>query len=235
MTLNKQSGNMFDWCTHTWNPIQGKCPHGCTYCYMRYGDQWRGAPEQLLKEEYLNDDLGKGRIIFVGSSTDMWAERVPATWVSRILQYCKKFPENTYAFLTKNPQRYNDFFFELPANVMLGITLETNEYQDDFTEAPEPMDRAWAFAKMPLPPVKTQKFVSIEPIMEFDLHRVEDDFICPLPELIKDIKPAFVSIGADSKKHHLPEPGSKKILKLIEILSEFTEVRIKPNMGRLLK
>ena len=73
--------------------------------------------------------------------------------------------------------------------------------------------------------------MSVEPIMDFsDSMRG----LGPLWELIKEIEPVFVSIGADSKGRGLPEPSAKKILGLVERLSEFTEVRIKDNMKRLL-
>jgi hypothetical protein len=53
-------------------------------------------------------------------------------------------------------------------------------------------------------------------------------------KLIKRCKPTQVSIGADSKKHKLPEPSKEKILELIEKLSEFTEVDIKDNLYRII-
>lgn len=33
--LNESKGNMYDWVTHTWNPIKGKCSHNCNYCFMK--------------------------------------------------------------------------------------------------------------------------------------------------------------------------------------------------------
>ena len=26
---------MYEFVTHTWNPIKGKCYHDCSYCYMK--------------------------------------------------------------------------------------------------------------------------------------------------------------------------------------------------------
>ena len=26
---------MYEFITHTWNPIKGKCYHDCSYCYMK--------------------------------------------------------------------------------------------------------------------------------------------------------------------------------------------------------
>lgn len=70
-------------------------------------------------------------------------------------------------------------------------------------------------------------FVSIEPIMDFDL----EEFACG----ISAVRPKFVSVGADSKRHNLPEPSPQKIGKLLQILERFTEVRIKNNLWRLLQ
>ncbi len=72
MSLRKQTGNMYSFVTHTWNPIKGRCPHECEYCYMRRFPQ---GPLHLDEKE-LWTDLGSGNFIFVGSGTDMWAEEV---------------------------------------------------------------------------------------------------------------------------------------------------------------
>ena len=70
-----------------------------------------------------------------------------------------------------------------------------------------------------------RRMVSIEPIMDFDVDSMVDG--------INYIMPEFVSIGADSKGHNLPEPTSDKVNALIEELSKFTEVKIKDNLKRL--
>jgi hypothetical protein len=53
--------------------------------------------------------------------------------------------------------------------------------------------------------------------------------------MILEIKPSFVTIGADSKNHNLSEPSREEIMELIKRLRKFTQVRTKPNLGRLLK
>ena len=68
--------------------------------------------------------------------------------------------------------------------------------------------------------------VSIEPIMDFDLE--------VMVKWMQEIKPEFVSIGADSGNNHLPEPTPEKVKALIEALQEFTFVKIKDNLKRLL-
>ena len=69
-------------------------------------------------------------------------------------------------------------------------------------------------------------FISIEPILDFDLQ--------VMVRWMVQIKPKFVSIGADSKHHNLQEPGKKKVESLIKELKKITEVKIKPNLKRLL-
>ena len=71
-----------------------------------------------------------------------------------------------------------------------------------------------------------KKMVSIEPIMDFDVDTMID--------WIRQIKPEFVSIGADSKGHNLPEPSKDKIRALIGALSKITVVKQKANLSRLL-
>jgi hypothetical protein len=70
-----------------------------------------------------------------------------------------------------------------------------------------------------------RKMVTIEPVMDFDLE--------PFVEMIKAIKPEWVNIGADSKNHNLPEPSKDKVFALISRLSQFTEIRRKSNLDRL--
>ena len=35
MNLNQSKGNMYEFITHTWNPIKDRCYHDCAYCYMK--------------------------------------------------------------------------------------------------------------------------------------------------------------------------------------------------------
>ncbi len=69
--------------------------------------------------------------------------------------------------------------------------------------------------------------LSVEPVMDFDL--------VPFVGWIKAIAPEFVSVGADSKGHKLPEPKALKLIALIEALEQFTEVKQKLNLKRLLR
>ena len=208
--LNKQKGNMYPFVTHTWNPIKGKCPHDCSYCYMKRFPQG----ELRLDEKCFKDNLGESNFIFVGSSTDMFADKIPFKWIMRVLNYCNEYPKNTYLFQTKNPKRFSEFYGEYPPNTIWGITLETDNPTVCLSKAPDPEDRIFWIKDWP------EKMVSIEPIMDFNLEKFVN--------MIKEIKPNFVSIGADSKKNYLPEPSATKILALIKELEKFTKERTCP-------
>jgi hypothetical protein len=214
--LNKQKGNMYPWVTHTWNVVKGKCPHDCSYCYMKI---FR-LPELHFDPKELLVDLGNGNFIFVGSSCDMWAEIIPSAWVDPTLEKCQAY-DNRYLFQSKNPERFHAYALAFPPHSVLGTTIESNR-TDVFTSAPLPYFRYKAMREMP-----GHKMVSIEPIMDFDLFT--------MVKWIQEIEPDFVSIGADSKGHHLPEPPAEKVDKLIEELSKVTEVRAKDNLRRLLR
>ena len=209
---------MYPWVTHTWNPVKGKCPHDCVYCYMKRPGQVQAALH--LDEKCLKDCLGTGRTIFVGSSTDMWANESRDGWIDKVLKYCAQWPENTYLFQTKNPARFEDFAKSMPPLVMLGITLESNRSFSE-SKAPLPRDRYYSFKENPY-----RKMVSIEPVMNFDLDI--------LTEWLKALQPEFVSIGADSKKHGLTEPPPEKLRSLINNLQTFTEVKLKDNLNRII-
>ena len=215
--LNKQKGNMYGFVTHTWNPIKGKCSHDCNYCYMKVYPQ-----KQLhLVEKELSDNLGQDNFIFVGSSTDMFAEDVPREWIKRVLAQCRNYSGNTYLFQTKNPSRYWLFNNEYPIKSVFGITIESNRSLRDFSKAQSVQARVSNMQEW----FMKRKMITIEPIIDFDLME--------LIELIKKVRPEWVNIGADSKGHHLPEPSKEKVITLIEELKKFTEVKIKPNLKRI--
>ncbi len=217
MVLNKQKGNMYAFVTHTWNPIKGECSHDCKYCYMKV---WKQKPLRLVEKE-LNDDLGEGNFIFVGSSTDMFAEDVNYGWIMRVLKICRKYHNNTYLFQTKNPKRFNSFKSQFPPKSVFGTTLESNK-EHKISNAPSVIERATHLSDFEA----DSKMVTIEPITDFDL----EYFML----MIMNIDPEWVNIGADSKGHNLQEPSKEKIKALIKALKRFTEVKIKDNLKRLI-
>ena len=208
--LNKSKGDMYKFVDFTWNPIKGLCSHNCKYCYMKRFPQ----PELHLDEKDLKTDLGKDNKIFVGSSTDMFADNVPDEWIQRVLQHCS-FYDNTYYFQTKNPIRFIQGNLRFPIKSILGTTIETN-----YSSLIEKYSKAPTFRLY-----KFLNFVTIEPIMDFDLKE--------LVGIINRINPDFVNIGADSKNHHLPEPTYEEVMELKKELEKFTIVNLKDNLKRL--
>jgi DNA repair photolyase len=222
MSLNVSKGNMYEFVTHTWNTIKGQCPHDCSYCYMkRWGKQ---NPLRLDKKEF-KTDLGSGNFIFVGSSCDMFADAIPDEWINETLEHCAKF-DSRYLFQSKNPGRMN-LWLRLATqrgqlDCIVCTTIETNRiYPEVMRKSPLPASRAkWMRADNVMP-----HYVTIEPIMAFDLE--------PMVDLIRQCNPVQVNIGADSGNNNLPEPSIEKVSELIAALSEFTVISKKRNLGRL--
>ncbi|GAH95428.1 unnamed protein product, partial [marine sediment metagenome] len=115
----------------------------------------------------------------------------------------------------------------MPENVYLGTTIETNDYfyklivpkevatsageiiaireENKITDAPAPFSR---YEAMIDPGLKQfRKFVSIEPIMDFDLETMLN--------WMNEIAPAIIEVGADNYGHHLREPSWYKVQYLL--------------------
>jgi len=216
MGLNESKGNMYEFVNFTWNTVKGQCPHDCSYCYMkRWGEQ---RPVRLDKREF-KTDLGSGNFIFVGSSCDMFAHDIPEEWIVRTLEHCRKF-DNQYLFQSKNPIGMYERALIRPDDVVC-TTIETNRwYPEIMRNSPKQLTRADAMSM-----ITGRKFVTIEPIIDFDL----DELVA----LIRMCEPEQVNIGADSGNNHLPEPSIQKVLELIDRLSKFTTISKKKNLKRL--
>lgn len=209
---------MYKFVTHTWNTIKGECPHDCSYCYMK---RWGKLNPVRFDKKELKTDLGNGNFIFVGSSCDMFADNIPDDWIKQTLEYCKRF-DNEYLFQTKNPKRL--LGLSLP-KCTLCTTIESDIfYPEIMNNSPKTKDRA-KYMEM-LSDCGFETFVTIEPIMEFDLPT--------LVALIKQCSPEQVNIGADSGNNKLPEPSKEKVLQLIEELQKFTKIHNKSNLSRLI-
>jgi DNA repair photolyase len=221
MGLNKSTGNMYKFIDFTWNTVKGKCPHDCSYCFCK---RWGKQSELHFDAKEMKTDLGEGNFIFVGSSCDMFAGAIPTQWIIDTLEHCTKF-NNRYLFQSKDPSGFGAIdCFAPKLSATLCTTIETNRwYPEIMRKSRPPEDRARAMAELS----KYPRFVTIEPIMDFDLS--------PLVELIKRCEPVQVNIGADSGGNHLPEPSGEKVLALIDELQKFTTIARKTNLARLMK
>lgn len=233
MTILEPNGYMYKFVTGQWNPISGKCPHRCPYCYMiKPGGE---LPPLHLREKELNGEFGENDFIFIGSGTDMFAEQVPSEWIRRVLDFCitassTLFNANQTKFLlqSKNPARileFTDHSLFKNGQVVTCTTIETNRHNPDFMgKAPLPQKRAEAMALLSKQGIRI--FVTVEPIMDFDLEE--------MVTLIKMCNPEQVNIGKNSKDYiTLPNPTIGKTVELVKGLLKFTKVEIKENSGRL--
>ena len=228
MALNVSRGNMFPWVTHTWNPRAGVCSHGCLYCFMldRPCDKYRGPPR--LEKSEMRYPLGRDRVIFVGSASDLFARDVPDDVIRAVLERCRMFDGNTYHFQTKNPGRLFDFLDLFPEDATLGTTIETNRVIRDVSSAPDPLRRYQALRDLSWP----RKMVSVEPVIAFDVD--------VLAHIVGRIGPEFVSIGADSKGrlrlHGIEEPGPGDVKMLVRRLrGRVPDIKLKANLDRILQ
>jgi DNA repair photolyase len=221
---------MYDWTTHTHTHLGGRCSHECSYCFVQRGmarmsHKYEG--QICLHDHELCVDYGIGKIIFVEHCNDLFAKDVPEQFIEKILSHCRIFPDNEYVFQTKNPIRYIFALGMFPPKFILGTTIETNRSDviKMISKAPDPAIRYLAMSDTRL---RTRKFVTVEPILDFD------------PEIlagwITAIAPEFVNIGADSKGTGLLEPTPGKIERLIQLLNENkVTIRKKTNLERIIK
>lgn len=229
--MNKQNGNMYDFVTHTSNPIKGLCPHECGYCYMRAIFRDYHGDETLRLDEYeLKVNYGKNKFIFLGTSTDMFADAVPTEWILQVYDKCLQYPENKYLLQSKNPGRtlepqlINHPLMQLKDRIYFATTIESNR-DYPFSKAQSMTERVDAMAQ--LQAMGFSVMVTIEPIMDFD----HDELV----EMLRKIGPFQVNIGCNTNREvKLPEPTRDQIVALVQELRTFTKVELKSNSARIL-
>lgn len=210
---------MFNLVTRTWNPVTG-CLYRCNYCWarelattkLRNSHRYIQGFKPMLNEGEFRSKFKKGDFIFVSDMGDLFGDFMPSEWIRKVLDHVRRFSEASFLFLTKNPFRYNEFLFEMPKNAILGATIETNNDQilqtHKISGAPPPSRRYIAMKDLEW----DKKFISIEPILDFDLESFSF--------WIEDIFPFLVYVGYDNYRNNLAEPMLSKTLSLIEKISE---------------
>lgn len=218
----------------TWNPWTG-CLHDCYNggCWAKKLIETRlkntpkykicGFKPTFHKEE-LNKTFNKNDFVFISSLGDI--SFAPKYVVREILDKIRENPQTKFLFCTKNPSIYDESLISEEwnlENLYLGCTIETNRDTSKFSKAPSPEFR-YNHMIFQL----QNKFLSIEPIMDFDVYE--------FTKMIIDIEPKIVEVGADNYKSGLPEPSSEKIKLLINSMeSNGIEVVKKQGLERLLK
>ena len=211
----------------TWN-VQVGCEFNCTYCSARQLALTRLKDSPRYREGFIPhlipEEAGRrfkpGSFVFVGYMGDIsFAE---SHHIRLLLSEIAEQPKVDFLFCTKNPLMYSEHI-KWPANLYLGSTIETthNYY---LTRAPSPLSRYLAMFTLTHP----KKFISIEPICDFDLET--------MLQWMARIKPAIIEVGADNYGHELPEPPWEKVELLLKGLREICPMVVeKTGLERLKK
>ena len=217
---------MFPFITGTENPLGGKCPGGCVYCWAQ-GEKGLAQRHKMAKYEgpprlypkVLKKRYGAGDFIFDCDMRDKYSPDVPDEMIFEVYRWQMMSPLARFLDLTKWPTRYPSLLSRVPKNVVIGATVETNRSMPlEVSRAPSPMARLEAM-KYVAQNTDHRTFVSVEPIMDFD--------VAEFASLIRAVMPWKVAVGYDNYGNGLDEPLLLKTDTFIELLEEFTEVERK--------
>jgi len=199
--------------------------------------KYEGEP-RLVASEFVA--LGQDNKIFVCSANDLFAEAIPENIILRILEHCKRYPQNTYLFQTKNPQRFIDLIEKhgpevFPPKRIFCTTIETDDEElykkMKISKAPSLSARVSAIEKLSNGWVHRRGeicYITVEPIMRFT-----DPW--EFAKFIGFAEPDKVSIGADSKNNGLLEPDKDDIVDFVRLLYDFEQkIHLKRNLIRLI-
>jgi len=221
---------MYPFITNTHNPIGGGhviqqdgsitgC-YNCTYCWasaMKNRYKWPkylGEYRFIEKEFYVRykeDDF-----TFVCDMIDIGKLSIPL--LVQLFNWLKDRPGKILT-VTKNPKIYATLYnmgIEIPDNIYLGATIESDKNYPSISKAPSQFDRLYWMQVISQLEIGDRLFISIEPVMDFDLKGFEN--------ILYTIKPWAVAIGYDNYNNGLPEPELSKVKNLISELEKYTTV-----------
>ncbi len=133
-----------EWTESSWNPVTGctKISPGCKNCYaerMANRLNMMGQPNYVngfqvtLHEHVLDYPLlwKKPQTIFVNSMSDLFHEKVPDYFISKVFEIMKKASWHTFQILTKRSTRLTAMSLKLnwPQNVWMGVSVENEDYK----------------------------------------------------------------------------------------------------------
>lgn len=213
----KMASKMFPFITCTWNPLGGACQYSCRYCWARrlieQNQMAKYQGEAHLVGGELEKEFKAGDFVFVQDMTDLFAPWVSKVDILVVLDVIRNTPEAKFLLLTKNPRRYLEFAEVLPANAVLGATIETDFYlSSGISYAPSPGSRLDAMAML-ADTVENKLFFSVEPILYFTSHFV-NALTCRRWRLFG------VAVGYDNYECKLSEPSLEKTKQLIGLLEK---------------
>jgi len=149
--------NMYPLSVLQWNPFQG-CRYDCSYCKRSFQAQAKRQRKRCLKcyqyrphthPERLGRRLPKTgymQFIFTVASGDV--SFCPPDYFEQILERIRKEEDRTFLIQSKNPKYFQRF--DLPGNVVLGTTTETNRdsLARQVSKAPLPSKRLRDFRRV---------------------------------------------------------------------------------------
>jgi DNA repair photolyase len=203
--------------------------------FSRVYDNASSEPAVLTDK---HENFWKYSYIFVGSFCDMFHPTISDDALRQVMDEVRKYngvilrstecdvkwqqfiPQ--FLLCTKNPQRYvalmlkygDDFF---PANVIFGITVESNRDYPNVSKAPELQTHRLMVAQI-LSETGVRVFLSIEPILDFDMMQ----FV----RAVRLIKPWAVAVGFDNYGNHLPEPTTEEVMQLVSELERIHTTKV---------
>ena len=138
-----------EWTDITRNPVKGKCPVACPYCYAReIYDKNKWDPEIRLRMDVLDDLPKKPCRVFVGSTMELL---LFPKYLPGIFDKCRQHPEHTFIFLTKQAEELPKWS-PFPDNCEIGVSA--------------PNYTAASNARYYLKKVQAKvKYLSIEPLL----------------------------------------------------------------------
>jgi protein gp37 len=171
-------GSEIEWTESTWNPVTGctKISPGCKNCYaerMAFRLQAMGQPNYrngfsvTLQPQMLELPLRwkRPQAIFVNSMSDLFHEAVPLSYIQQVFAIMRAAHWHRFQLLTKRAERLRELdpFIDWPANVWMGVSVESPAYAPRINALRETGARV--------------KFLSLEPLLEslpgLDLHGID--------------------------------------------------------------
>lgn len=131
-----------EWTQVTWNPVTGctKVSQGCKFCYAErlsirlhsMGVQrYINGFEVTLHEDIVEMPIRwkQSRVIFVNSMSDLFHEKIPFEFITRIFATMERCPQHIFQILTKRSKRLRELASELPwpSNVWMGVSVEDSK------------------------------------------------------------------------------------------------------------
>lgn len=217
----------------TWSPYKG-CKFGCVYCLPSFQLQAKRQKQRCMDcydfVPHIHPDrlnkIPSAEIIFVCGNGDLsfCDPNYVREIIDAIIHHNIRNPCKIYYLQSKRPEYFTQFLAELPENVILVTTLETNRDNgyETISQAPVPSDRYEQFMNLKY----WRKVVTVEPVMDFDV----DIF----SRRIINLRPEYVWLGFNSrpKQIKLPEPSEDKIRSFVSILRQSgIEIRFKKMRG----